>query len=126
ASHIVLPGVGAFQDCMKGLQAIDGVIDVLEEQVLKAKKPFLGICVGMQLLAEKGFEHGQAKGLGWIAGEVVPIEPGDSSLKTPHMGWNELHLLLPEHPVLRGIKEGDHAYFVHSYHFRCKNHVDVA
>lgn len=115
ASRIVLPGVGAFGDCMKGLSALPGMRDALEKEVRGRKKPFLGICVGMQLLFEKGHEHGVHPGLGWLEGEVAPLQaPG---LKIPHMGWNEL-AIAKRHPLLSGIENGAHAYFVHSYHAR--------
>ncbi|OKH87322.1 imidazole glycerol phosphate synthase subunit HisH [Thalassospira sp. TSL5-1] len=122
ASHIVLPGVGAFADCRAGLDAVEGMVDMLEEQVIKGGKPFLGICVGMQLMAKVGREFEDTDGLGWIDGEVVAIEPNDPSLKIPHMGWNELLLddTGQQHPVLAGISSGDHAYFVHSFHM----HID--
>lgn len=113
ADRIILPGVGAFRDCMNGLNSIDGMIAALEEVVLKKARPFLGICVGMQLMARRGLEHGEAKGLGWLNGDVIKIA-GDNSLKVPHMGWNDVAISTP-HPVLAGIKTGDHAYFVHSY-----------
>ena len=119
AERIVLPGVGAFADCMKGLDGLPGMHQVLQEQVIEGGRPFLGICVGMQLLAEWGREHGDTKGLGWLKGEVVPLKPQDSSLKVPHMGWNQLSIRRP-HPLLAGIGEGSHAYFVHSYHFAAK------
>ena len=114
ASHIVLPGVGAYGDCMRGLTALDGMIAALNEQILQNKKPFLGICVGMQLMFERGLEHGEHKGLGWLAGEVVKLTPSDPSLKIPHMGWNNL-TIKRDHPILRGIQSGEHLYFVHSY-----------
>jgi glutamine amidotransferase len=117
ADRIVLPGVGAFADCRAGLDAVPGMVDVLEERVIRAGAPFLGICVGMQLMASEGREKAVTKGLGWIPGAVVRIEPkGD--LKIPHMGWNTLTFLKP-HPLLAGIPDGEtglHAYFVHSYH----------
>ena len=113
----MLPGVGAFADCMRGLSAVPGMVEVLREKVLKEGAPFLGICVGMQLLATVGREFGSHAGLGWIAGEVVKITPDDANLKIPHMGWNELTLLRP-HPLLAGIAPGAHAYFVHSYQFK--------
>ena len=116
ADHIVLPGVGAFADCKRGLDAVPGMVDALEEAVLRRGRPFLGICVGMQLMAEQGLEHGVHAGLGWLKGEVVPLEPAGPALKVPHMGWNELRPLRP-HPVLAGLEAGTHAYFVHSYHF---------
>ncbi len=116
ADAIVLPGVGAFGDCMRGLSAIPGMIAALNARVLDHKTPFLGICVGMQLLFERGLEHGTHEGLGWLKGKVVPLTPDDTSLKIPHMGWNELTLTRPEHPLLHHIAAGDHAYFVHSFH----------
>ncbi len=116
ATHIVLPGVGAFADCFRGLSSISGMISALEKEVIENKKPFLGICVGMQLLADYGNEHGKHKGLGWVSGEVVPLTPTNKSLKIPHMGWNELIIKKP-HNLLKNINSGDHAYFVHSYHF---------
>jgi glutamine amidotransferase len=117
AERIVLPGVGAFADCMRGLNGLPGMRDVLEEQVIRGGRPFLGICVGMQLMAEWGREHGSHQGLGWLEGEVVPLSPDDGRLKVPHMGWNELDLRRA-HPLLAGIDPGAHAYFVHSYHFK--------
>lgn len=128
ADRIILPGVGAFADCMRGLNALDGMRDVLEEKVIKNATPFLGICVGMQLLADAGLEHGTTKGFGWIEGTVEAMDAGE--LKIPHMGWNDLIVDQSDHPVLKGIKTGDHAYFVHSYHFKVVNdknslaHVD--
>jgi len=116
ATHIVLPGQGAFADCMKGLSSLSGMVDALTRAVLVEGKPFLGICVGLQLLATRGFEHGTYAGLGWIPGEVHRIEPGAAHLKVPHMGWNEL-AIKRAHPVFEGIANGAHAYFVHSYHF---------
>ncbi len=119
ADRVVLPGVGAFADCLAGIEAIAGMREAIEEAALKKARPFLGICVGMQLLATRGLEHGVHKGLGWIPGEVRPIEPGDKRLKVPHMGWNELEVVQP-HPVLLPLlhgEQGRHAYFVHSYHF---------
>jgi glutamine amidotransferase len=117
AERIVLPGVGAFADCMRGLAAIPGMIEVLREKVLQQGAPFLGICVGMQLLATVGVEFGRHAGLGWIAGEVVKIAPDDGALKIPHMGWNELKILQP-HALLTGIENGAHAYFVHSFELK--------
>jgi glutamine amidotransferase len=117
AERIVLPGVGAYADCWAGLNAVGGMIEALDECVTRGGKPFLGICVGMQLLAERGFEHGITEGLGWVKGEVRQIEPKDATLKIPHMGWNTLDVRR-DHPLLDGIpagKEGWHAYFVHSY-----------
>lgn len=118
ASHIVLPGVGAFGDCRQGLDSVTGMTEAMEEEVIRGGKPFLGICVGMQLMASFGREHGDHKGLGWIPGEVIPLTPTDSTLKIPHMGWNDLKLL-NKHPVINDIFDGDHAYFVHSYQFSC-------
>jgi imidazole glycerol-phosphate synthase subunit HisH len=120
ADRIVLPGVGAFADCMSGLLAVAGMADVLTESVQKRGKPFLGICVGMQLMADAGHEHGSSAGLGWIAGEVVRLTPSPTTLKVPHMGWNEVRVT-SEHPVLShlGRDPGSHAYFVHSYQFTC-------
>jgi glutamine amidotransferase len=118
ATRIVLPGVGAFADCKQGLARIPGMIEALEEAVRERGKPFLGICVGLQLMATRGLEHGSTPGLGWIKGEVRPIAPNDASLKIPHMGWNTLDLAR-EHALLEGIptgEEGLNAYFVHSYH----------
>ena len=117
----MLPGVGAFADCMAGLDALPGMRAALDREVVKGGKPFLGICVGMQLMAERGFEHGSHGGLGWLAGDVVALEPDDPALKVPHMGWNELEIER-KHPVLDGIEDGDHAYFVHGYQLRCADH----
>ncbi|HJP54218.1 MAG TPA: imidazole glycerol phosphate synthase subunit HisH [Rhodospirillales bacterium] len=115
ATHIVLPGVGAFADCRRGLGALDGMEDALTAQVIDAGTPFLGICVGMQLMADIGREHVDTPGFGWIPGEVVALTPTDSSLKIPHMGWNALKVEDPSHPFLDGIGEDAHVYFVHSY-----------
>lgn len=115
ASHIVLPGVGAFADCRRGLASVPGLVEALRDEVLHRGKPFLGICVGMQLLATTGLEHGETEGLGWLPGVVGPLRPTNPALKIPHMGWNTLDDLAP-HPVLRGIAAGSHVYFVHSYH----------
>lgn len=117
ADRIVLPGVGAFADCRRGLDAVPGMVEVLEEEVRGRGKPFLGICVGMQLMASRGLEYTVTEGLGWIPGDVALIRPRDESLKIPHMGWNNLHAQ-DEHPLLAGIETGPsglHAYFVHSY-----------
>lgn len=119
ADRIVLPGVGAYADCKRGLVAVPGMRETLEEVVRRKGRPFLGICVGMQLMAERGLEHGVTEGLGWIPGEVRAIEPRDKALKIPHMGWNTLDVVTP-HALLDGITtgaQGLHAYFVHSYHF---------
>jgi glutamine amidotransferase len=115
ASRIVLPGVGAFADCRAGLLARRGLFDAMEERVCRDGVPFLGICVGQQMMATRGLEHGETPGFGWIPGEVGRLAPGDPALKVPHMGWNALEILAP-HPLLAGIAPGDHAYFVHSYH----------
>ncbi|HBR68579.1 MAG TPA: imidazole glycerol phosphate synthase subunit HisH [Rhodospirillaceae bacterium] len=125
AGRVVLPGQGAFGDCMQSLCAIPGMREALEETVIKAARPYLGICVGMQLMADKGLEHGEHKGLGWIPGEVVPMKPADKALKIPHMGWNELHAPVSGDPakthfVLRNIDSLNNYYFVHSYMFKCK------
>jgi imidazole glycerol-phosphate synthase subunit HisH len=117
ADRIVLPGVGAFADCRRGLEAVPGLEPALGEAVLARGRPFLGICVGMQLMADCGREFETTDGLGWLTGEVVAIEPADPGLKIPHMGWNEL-MRHRSHPLLEGIEDGAHAYFVHSYHFR--------
>lgn len=122
ASHIVLPGVGAFADCMQGLRAVGGMIEALERRVREAGVPFLGICVGMQMLFERGLEHGTHAGLGWLKGEVVRLKA--DGLKIPHMGWNELVVKQPAHPALANMTTGDHAYFVHSYHAQCTSEAD--
>jgi glutamine amidotransferase len=117
AERIVLPGVGAFAACKRGLEDVPGMIEALEEAVQGRGKPFLGICVGLQLIAERGLEHGVTPGLGWIKGEVRAIAPSDPALKIPHMGWNTLRVVRAN-PLLEGIptEGGLHAYFVHSYH----------
>ena len=131
ASRIVLPGVGAFADCRAGLAAREGLFEAMAERVLNDGLPFLGICVGMQLMATLGREYEDTDGLNWVAGKVTRITPTDPTLKVPHMGWNDLVLDAP-HPVFDGIKTGDHTYFVHSYHMAVKNpaqrlaHVDYA
>ena len=120
ADRIVLPGVGAFADCRRGLHEIAGMVDALEQSVRKKGRPFFGICVGMQLMAERGREYQVTPGLGWIAGEVDRIAPSDPDLKSPHMGWNTLNVIKP-HPLLEGIPTGAnglHAYFVHSYELK--------
>lgn len=118
ADAVVLPGVGAFGDCRAGLDAVPGMIDALRESVIERGRPFLGICVGMQLMATRGIEHGEHPGLAWIHGTVAGLEPDDGSLKIPHMGWNELCDVRGDHPVLAGLGGGAHVYFVHSYAFR--------
>lgn len=127
AERIVLPGVGAFKDCHAGLMAVPGMRETLQEQVIARGKPFLGICVGMQLMATRGLEHDITQGLGWIAGDVKPITPTDSSLKIPHMGWNTLEAKR-SHALLDGIALGEnglHAYFVHSYQLEAALPEDV-
>ncbi|MDP6573135.1 MAG: imidazole glycerol phosphate synthase subunit HisH [Rhodospirillales bacterium] len=125
AGRVVLPGVGAFGDCMGGLAALPGMLEALDGAVIRGGKPFLGICVGMELMAEVGREHGDHAGLGWIPGEVAALAPADAALKIPHMGWNELAMAAPGHPVLAGIAPGAHAYFVHSYAFVCADSAHV-
>jgi glutamine amidotransferase len=127
ADRVVLPGVGAFADCRRGLDRLPGMVEALCETVLRRGQPFLGICVGMQLMAERGREYETTQGLGWIAGEVCRISPGDPGLKIPHMGWNTLTERRP-HPLFVGIPlgaQGLHAYFVHSYHLRVADHADL-
>jgi imidazole glycerol-phosphate synthase subunit HisH len=127
ADRIVLPGVGAFADCRRGLDAVAGMMDVLEEEVCRKGKPFLGICVGMQLMAERGREYTVTDGMGWIRGEVRRISPGDAALKIPHMGWNTIDIRRP-HPLLEGIPLGAgglHAYFVHSFHLQAEDPHDL-
>ena len=132
ADRIVLPGQGAFGDCIAGLKKVDGMVDVLTEKVLQRGAPFFGICVGMQLLASRGLEFGEHAGLGWIPGDVVKMEPSDASLKIPHMGWNTMTANYDApHPVLQGVtKTGDgnfmDFYFVHSFVFHCKESEHVA
>lgn len=118
ADRIVLPGVGAFADCKAGLDAVAGMREALEASVRAKGRPFLGICVGAQLMAERGLEFGTTPGFGWIKGDVKAIEPRDPALKIPHMGWNTLNVV-SDHPLLAGIDTGPqglHAYFVHSFH----------
>lgn len=120
AERLVLPGVGAFADCRRGLERTPGMIEALSQAVMRDGRPFLGICVGMQLMAERGLEHEVTAGLGWIPGDVVAIEPRSSDYRIPHMGWNTLRVRR-EHPTLKGIPTGDvglHAYFVHSFQMR--------
>ena len=131
ADRIVLPGDGAFPTCRKALSNMGGLAEAIVEAVEKDGKPFLGICVGMQMLATVGHEYEETAGFDWIGGEIVKITPADETLKVPHMGWNDLVIDNP-HPVLDGIKTGDHAYFVHSYHMKVSDpaqriaHVDYA
>ena len=120
ADRIVLPGDGAFPACRAALGSFGGLYEAIAEAVTLKARPFLGICVGMQMLASRGHEYRLTEGFGWIAGDVVKIEPADRSLKVPHMGWNELVIDHP-HPVLDGLTTGDHAYFVHSYQFQVAN-----
>ena len=120
AERVVLPGVGAFADCRRGLDAVSGMVEALDMRVRRQGRPFLGICVGMQLMAERGREYAVTAGLGWIAGEVDRITPSDPGLKIPHMGWNTLNEVRP-HRLLAGIEvgpQGLHAYFVHSFHLK--------
>lgn len=127
ADRVVLPGVGAFGDCRAGLDAIPGMIETLEQVVRRDARPFLGICVGMQLMATRGLEHGVHKGFGWIEGDVTLMKPLDPELKIPHMGWNTITMLRP-HALLDGIATGDaglHAYFVHSYSLVAAHEEDV-
>lgn len=124
ADRVVLPGQGAFADCMKGLQAVPGMIEALHETVITKARPFFGICVGMQLLATRGLEHGVHQGLGWLDGEVRKLQPCDSGLKIPHMGWNTLHAAKPAHPLLNHLPEHPCVYFVHSYALYVNNKSD--
>ena len=127
ADRIVLPGVGAYADCRAGLDAVPGMVEALEEVVTAKGRPFLGICVGMQLMSERGLEKTVTSGLGWIAGDVKVIEPANPALKVPQIGWNTLRLTR-DHPLFAGIPTGErglHAYFVHSYHLDAKNEADV-
>ncbi|WP_420005751.1 imidazole glycerol phosphate synthase subunit HisH [Arenibacterium sp. LLYu02] len=131
ADRLVLPGDGAFPACAAELRGHKGIYEAMVEAVEVHGRPFLGICVGMQLMATTGHEYEETAGLGWISGDVVKITPTDSHLKVPHMGWNDLIIDHP-HPVFEGITSGDHCYFVHSYHFRVTDpaerlaHVDYA
>jgi glutamine amidotransferase len=127
ADRVVLPGVGAFADCRRGLDDVAGMVAALDETVRRRGRPFLGICVGMQLMAERGREYEVTQGLGWIPGEVDRITPSDPSLKIPHMGWNTLNACRP-HPLLDGIAtgpEGLHAYFVHSFQLAPAERADL-
>lgn len=127
ADRIMLPGVGAYADCRRGLDAVPGMVDALTEAVIGRGRPFIGICVGLQLMATRGLEHGITAGLGWIAGDVVKITPDDAALKIPHMGWNALDVRRP-HALLEGIPtgaDGLDAYFVHSYHLEAARPDDV-
>jgi imidazole glycerol-phosphate synthase subunit HisH len=127
ADRVVLLGVGAFADCRRGLDAVDGMVDALDEAVHRKARPFFGICVGMQLLADRGREYEVTQGLAWIAGEVDRIAPSDPHLKVPHMGWNTLNVTRP-HKLVEGLglgPEGRHAYFVHSYAFKAAQRADL-
>ncbi len=127
ADRVVLPGVGAFADCRRGLDAVPGMVEALEEAVRRRGRPFFGICVGMQLMAEHGLEYEVKEGLGWISGEVDRITPKDTNLKIPHMGWNTLNVVRP-HALLGGLElgpDGRHAYFVHSYQLKVSNLADL-
>ncbi len=123
ADRIVLPGDGAFPSCRRALGTYGGLFEAIEEAVTVRARPFLGICVGMQMMASWGREYEDVAGFGWVDGEVVRIEPQDPALKVPHMGWNNLVIDHP-HPVLEGLTSGDHAYFVHSYHFQVANKAE--
>ncbi|MCY4292917.1 MAG: imidazole glycerol phosphate synthase subunit HisH [Roseovarius sp.] len=120
ADRVVLPGDGAFRACKKELFDHRGLFQAIEEAVRQNGRPFLGICIGMQMLATQGLEHGITPGFNWIEGEVGPITPSEPGMKIPHMGWNNL-VIKRRHPVLNGVKSGDHAYFVHSYEFNTGN-----
>ena len=123
ATHIVLPGVGAFEDCATGLRALPGMVEAMTERVIKQGQPMLGICVGMQLMCSLGHENGQHDGLGWIEGDVCPLVPAQEKLKIPHMGWNDISLTRP-HPVTNGLNEA-HMYFVHSYYAKLEKKEDT-
>lgn len=126
ADRVVLPGVGAYGECVRGVNEAPGLREALETFVMREARPFLGICVGMQLMADEGVEHGVHKGFGWIGGQVRVIEPSDKGLKIPHMGWNELEFQRG-HPVLEGLKTAPapHTYFVHSYAMRVADDADL-
>jgi glutamine amidotransferase len=124
ADRIVLPGVGSFRACARGLRAVPGMIEAMTERVHVGGAPFLGICVGMQLLADRGLEHGRTRGLGWIAGEVRLIAPSDPAIKVPHMGWNDVAIL--PHARNHAVIEGGEAYFLHSYHFAAADGAHIA
>jgi len=124
ADRIVLPGVGAFADCKAGLEAVGGLHAALTEMVIEKARPFFGICVGMHLMSDVGHEFGDTPGLGWITGDVTALEPNDPALKIPHMGWNDLEVVNP-HPVFDGVENGEHAYFVHSFHYKPANPAHV-
>ena len=127
AERIVLPGVGAFADCRRGLDAVPGMVEALNESVLGKGRPILGICVGMQLMAERGLEHGETRGLGWLQGNVVALtpegsdSPGGVGFRVPQIGWNGLNIAAASHPIFAGVAAGAQTYFVHSYHMQCHN-----
>ena len=125
ADRVVLPGVGAFRDCRDGLHAVPGMADALVVAVRERAVPFLCICVGMQLMATTGLEHGETPGFGWIPGVVAPIAPNDPALKIPHMGWNALQAPLKPHALLAGIAAEDYCYFVHSFALTANDEADV-
>jgi glutamine amidotransferase len=124
ASHVVLPGVGSFADCYSGLKQCEGMIEAIDLHSLKKGNPFLGICVGMQLLADYGKEHGLHEGLGWIAGEIIPLKKSSETIKIPHMGWNTISIEQP-HCLLKNISDNEHVYFVHSYHFKLNDQKNL-
>ncbi len=127
ADRIVLPGVGAYADCRAGLDAVPGMVEAIEDVAIRNGRPFLGICVGMQLMSERGLEKTVTRGLGWIPGDVREMQPADPSLKIPQIGWNTIHVK-HSHPLFDGIRTGEgglHAYFVHSYHLAAANPQDV-
>lgn len=127
ADRIVLPGVGAYADCLAGLNAVAGMREAIDEVAVEKGRPFLGICVGMQLMSERGLEKTVSKGLGWIKGDVREIEPNDPALKIPQIGWNTIDLARP-HPLFDGVPTGEsglHAYFVHSYHLDARDEDQV-
>lgn len=127
ADRVVLPGVGAYADCRRGLDAVPGMVEAITDVAIQQARPFLGICVGMQLMSERGLEKTVTEGLGWIAGDVVEMTPSDPELKIPQIGWNTIHVK-HSHPILDGIPtgaDGLHAYFVHSYHFAARNEAEV-
>lgn len=131
AERIVLPGVGAFADCRRGLDAVPGMVDAITESVVKKGRPFLGICVGMQLMAERSLENGEHKGFGWLPGRIVAItprgsdSPADTGWRVPHMGWNDLDNIQTSHPIFNGIGRDRNVYCVHSYHMQCDDPAHV-
>jgi glutamine amidotransferase len=125
AERVVLPGVGAFADCKAGLDRIPGLVEALTDSAIRQARPFLGICVGMQLMASLGIEYGEHRGLDWIQGKVVRLTPGNPGLKIPQMGWNDLIIAPSRHKVFAGLAPSAHGYFVHSYHFLADNPAEV-